>query len=91
MLGLDSSFWADQNGDGRDEVLTGQLITSDYAGSVLLFHGPLTGTLDLDSIANGRDIPKAMLQELSADGMRNAFIIEKVEELLTRQAEMVMK
>ncbi|MDP6148183.1 MAG: DEAD/DEAH box helicase [Candidatus Thalassarchaeaceae archaeon] len=40
--------------------------------------------LELESIAHGKDIPKSMLDELSSDGMRNSFIIEKVQELVIR-------
>ena len=79
--------------EGYDSPIT-YLVDKGYLSKVnfeeLEYDSGASSTLDLDSIANGRDIPKAMLQELSADGMRNAFIIEKVEELLTRHDRILL-
>mgnify|MGYP005641903789 FL=1 len=49
-----------------------------------------TKILELESIAHGKDIPKSMLNELSSDGMRNSFIIEKVQELVTRHDRILL-
>ena len=49
-----------------------------------------TKILELESIAHGKDIPKSMLNELSSDGMRNSFIIEKVQELVPRHDRILL-